>query len=166
MNYYIFPHSGCWLKHARVFCKGHGTVIAVQQLIAECIAISTVCIVEHRPPTCAVTIHKTCTDQQWNRFQDSAGVQDQRSMCWQLTLILITVKAEGNSIPLIVCGLHANFGLSFVTLHLLNLLLYLSVLYKKQRLLNKNVNMSYKIGSSSRISWVTLIRTLTMIHKY
>ena len=66
--------------------------------IEEC-AIFSVCIVEHRPPTWAVTIHKTCTDQQWDRFQDSARIQDQRSMCWQHTLILITLTAEGNSIP-------------------------------------------------------------------
>ena len=54
--------------------------MAVQQT-----AIFTVYIVEHRPPPCAVTIHKTRTDQQWNGFQDSACIQDQRSMCWQHT---------------------------------------------------------------------------------
>ena len=60
-------------------------VVAVQQPLAECTAIFTVCIVKHRPPPCAVTIHKTSTDQQWNRFQDSACIQDQRSMRWQHT---------------------------------------------------------------------------------
>ena len=49
-------------------------VVAVQQLLEKCTAIFTVCIVEHCPPPCAVAIHKTCTDQQWNRFQDSAHI--------------------------------------------------------------------------------------------
>ena len=52
-------------------------VVAVQQLLAEYFATSTVRIAEHHPPPCAVTIHKTCTDQQWNGFQDSAR-QDQK----------------------------------------------------------------------------------------
>ena len=40
---------------------------------------SLLCIFEHRRPPCAVAIHKTCTDQQRNRFQNSALVKDQRS---------------------------------------------------------------------------------------
>ena len=44
-----------------------------------------VCIVKHRPPPCAATIHKTYTAQLWNRFQENARIQDQRSMCWQHT---------------------------------------------------------------------------------
>ena len=51
---------------------------AVQQPLAECTAIFTMCNAEHRQPPCAVTIHKTCTDQQWNGFQDSAYIQDQK----------------------------------------------------------------------------------------
>ena len=39
-----------------------------------------VCIVEHKPPPCAVTIHKTVTDQQCNGFQDNDRIQDHRSM--------------------------------------------------------------------------------------
>ena len=35
-------------------------VVAVQQPLAECNAIFTVCIVAHRPPSCAVITHKTC----------------------------------------------------------------------------------------------------------
>ena len=38
-------------------------VEAVQQSLVECTTIFTVCIVEHRTPPCAATIHKTCTDQ-------------------------------------------------------------------------------------------------------
>ena len=60
-------------------------VVAVEQPSAECTAIFTVCIVEHRPPPCAGTIHKTRKDQKWNRFLDSAHIQIQRSMCWQRT---------------------------------------------------------------------------------
>ena len=60
-------------------------ILAVQQPSAECTAIFTVSIVEHRPPPCAVTIHKTHTDQQRNGFQVSARIQDQRSMCWHRT---------------------------------------------------------------------------------
>ena len=58
-------------------------VVAVQQPLGECTAISTVCIVIHRPPPCAVTKHKTLADQQWNGFQNSARIQDQRSMSVQ-----------------------------------------------------------------------------------
>ena len=47
-------------------------VMAVQQPLAECTAIFIVCIVKHHPPPCAMTIHKTCTDQQWNGFRNSA----------------------------------------------------------------------------------------------
>ena len=62
-------------------------VVAVQQPSAEYTAILTACIVDvkHRPPPCAMTIQKTCTHQHWNGFQDSALIQDQRSMCWQHT---------------------------------------------------------------------------------
>ena len=37
------------------------------------------------PLPCAVTIHKTCMDQQWNGFQNSVHIQYQRSMYWQYT---------------------------------------------------------------------------------
>ena len=52
-------------------------VVAVQQPSAECTAIFAVCIVQHRPPPCAVTTHKTCPAQQWNAYQN-ARIQDQR----------------------------------------------------------------------------------------
>ena len=53
-----------------VFClvEVRAMVVALQ-----CTAILTMCIVEHRPPPCAVTIHNTCTNQRWNRYQDSAA---------------------------------------------------------------------------------------------
>ena len=63
--------------------KGRAIVVGVPLPLAECTVNITVCIVEHRPPPCAVTRHKTCTNQQQNRFQNSARIQDQRSMCWQ-----------------------------------------------------------------------------------
>ena len=50
-------------------------VIAMaQQPLVECTAIITVCIVEHRPPPCAVT----------KPAQINSGMYstDQRSMCW------------------------------------------------------------------------------------
>ena len=53
-------------------------VVAIQQPSEECTAIFTVCIVSHRPPPCAVIIHKTCTYQRWNGYQNSARIQDQR----------------------------------------------------------------------------------------
>ena len=55
-------------------------VVAVQQPLAKCPAIITVCIVQNRSPPCAVTIHETHTDQQWNGYQVSARIQDQWSM--------------------------------------------------------------------------------------
>ena len=80
---------------------------------------SLLCIVEHRRPTCAVAIHNTCADQQRNRFQNSALVKDQRSMCWQHTInppklghqmrvkIRSQYHAEGRY--LIVCNLNFIF---------------------------------------------------------
>ena len=57
-------------------------VVAVQQWLAARTANFTVCrpIVEHGQPPCTVTIHKTCTDQQWNGLQNSFRVQDQRAI--------------------------------------------------------------------------------------
>ena len=43
------------------------------------------CLTPHLTHPCAVTIHKTCTDQRWNGYQDSAHIQDLRSMCCQHT---------------------------------------------------------------------------------
>ena len=46
-------------------------VVAVQQPLAECTFIFTVVLshlYSHRPPPCAVTIHKTYTDQLWSGF--------------------------------------------------------------------------------------------------
>ena len=56
-------------------------VVTVQSPCAECTAIATMCIVAHRPPPCAVKIYKTRTDERGNEFQDSAPIQDQRSIC-------------------------------------------------------------------------------------
>ena len=47
--------------------------------------------VQHHPPPCTVTIPKTCTDQPWNGFQDSARIQNQMSMCLQPPKPLILV---------------------------------------------------------------------------
>ena len=50
-------------------------VVAVQQPSAGCIAIFTVCIVQHRPPPSAVTIQENWIDQRWNGYQHSARIQ-------------------------------------------------------------------------------------------
>ena len=50
-------------------------VLAVQQPSAECTAIFTVCIVQHRPTPSAVTIHENWMDQRWNGYQHSVGIQ-------------------------------------------------------------------------------------------
>ena len=73
------------ISSALCFCliEIKAMVVAVQQALEEFNAILTVCIVSYRPPTCAVTIHITCTDQQWNRYHNSARIQDQPSMRWQ-----------------------------------------------------------------------------------
>ena len=44
-----------------IFCSSEvrAMVVAVQQPLGECTAIFTVGIVKHRPPPCAVTMHKT-----------------------------------------------------------------------------------------------------------
>ena len=70
-----------------IFCliEVSAMVAAVQRSLVECTAIFTVCIVEHRPPPCAVRIHETCTDQQWNGFQDSVRIQYKMSRFWQQT---------------------------------------------------------------------------------
>ena len=54
-------------------------VVAVLQPLAECTALFTVCIVEHRPPPCALTMHKTYTYQKANGFQDSVRIKAQRN---------------------------------------------------------------------------------------
>ena len=41
------------------------------------IEVGAMVVAVQHPPPCAVTIHKTCTDQQWNGFHDSAR-QDQK----------------------------------------------------------------------------------------
>ena len=75
---------GCTTQHCQIylgqqqdFCliEVRAMVVAVQQHSAKCTAILTVCIVLHLPPPCAVTIHKTSTDQQWNRFQTVPAYQ-------------------------------------------------------------------------------------------
>ena len=50
-------------------------VMAVQQPLAECIVIFTLCIVEHHLPLCAVTIPKIA------QLQDSVRIQDQMAVC-------------------------------------------------------------------------------------
>ena len=52
-------------------------VVAVQQPSVECTASFTEFIVEQTPTPCAVAIHKTFIDQQWNGLQDSACIYDQ-----------------------------------------------------------------------------------------
>ena len=52
--------------------------VQLQQPLSECTAIYAVYFVEHRPPPSAVIIHESCTDQQWNGFQDCARIQDQK----------------------------------------------------------------------------------------
>ena len=83
---------GCTTQHCQIylgqqqdFCliEVRAMVVAVQQHSAKCTAILTVCIVLHLPPPCAVTIHKTCTEQQWNRYQNTSRIQDHSSMCQQ-----------------------------------------------------------------------------------
>ena len=44
-------------------------VVAAHQPYSEHTAICTIYVLSNnkqRPPPCAVTIHKTCTDQRWN----------------------------------------------------------------------------------------------------
>ena len=62
--------------------KGHG--IGCTTALSGCIAIFTVCY--RTPPTSLCSDNTpTCTDQQWYGFQDSARIQDQRSMRLQHT---------------------------------------------------------------------------------
>ena len=76
-----------WVKRSalslleKYFCliEVRAMVVAVLQPLAECTAIFTVCIVEHRPPPCAVTVHKTIAYQKANGFQDSVRIEDQRN---------------------------------------------------------------------------------------
>ena len=71
------------MAHMHIFCliEVRVMVVAVQQPLADCMAILTMCIVKHRPTPGAVVIHKICSDQSWSSFQDTARIQDQRSMC-------------------------------------------------------------------------------------
>ena len=66
------------------------------------------------PPPCAVTIHKTCMDQQWNGFQNSVHIQQQRSMCWQYTkhfnLSQRAVEAIQHTISVILTMQKTNFN--------------------------------------------------------
>ena len=50
-------------------------VLAVQQPSAGCTAIFTVCAVQHRPPSSAVTIQENWMDQPWNGYQHSVGIR-------------------------------------------------------------------------------------------
>ena len=66
------------LRHNwQTFCliEVRAMVVVLQQPLAECTATSILPM--------QWQLHKTHTDQQWNGFQDSACIQDQRSMCWQ-----------------------------------------------------------------------------------
>ena len=61
-------------------------VVAVQRTaLSGMHRFLNVCVVEYSPLPCAMTIHNARSDQQWNGDQNSASVQDQRSMCWQYT---------------------------------------------------------------------------------
>ena len=70
-----------WLDIRKIFwlLEVYAMVVAVQQWLAARTTNFTVCrpIVEHGQPPCTVTIHKTCTDQQWNGLQNSFPIQDQ-----------------------------------------------------------------------------------------
>ena len=52
------------ISSALCFCliEIEAMVVAVQQALEEFTAILTVCIVSHRPPTCAVTIHRSTSE--------------------------------------------------------------------------------------------------------
>ena len=56
-------------------------VVAVQQPLVECTAIITLCIVEHRPPPCAVTIQKPSTDERWNDPETVPASSNTTSQC-------------------------------------------------------------------------------------
>ena len=81
----IFIEIHCYSNYFFCLIELRAMIVVVQQPSAECTAIFTVRIAKYRPPACVVTIHKTRTDQQRNGFQNSARIQDQRSMCWQHT---------------------------------------------------------------------------------
>ena len=72
----------CYSSRTHYLCsiEVRAIVVAVQlqQPLSECTAIYAMYIVERRPPPCAVIIHESCTDQQWNRFQDCARIQDSK----------------------------------------------------------------------------------------
>ena len=63
-------------------------VVAVLQPLAECTAIFTVCIVEHRPPPCAVAMHKTCTYQKRTHSKTvfAFKIKETRMIALDLTL--------------------------------------------------------------------------------
>ena len=69
--------------------KGHSSA-DVQQPSAECTAIFTVHIVKHRQPSCAVTIHKTCTGQCGGNTTN--------------TLILVNRPRRSDAIILLLCS--------------------------------------------------------------
>ena len=69
------------------FSKGCSRYICLIEVRARVVAVEQPC---RGMPCylycvyCAVKIHKPRTDQQWNGYQDSAPIVDQRSMCWQV----------------------------------------------------------------------------------
>ena len=70
LRHSITPAHSCFIEVRAV-------VVVVQQPLAECTAILTVCFVEHHLTPWTVTIHKTSANQQWNGFQDSAQIKHQ-----------------------------------------------------------------------------------------
>ena len=74
-----------WLRKTdQNFCfiEVREMVVAVRQPSSECTAIFTMCIVLHRPSPCAVTIHKTRTDQRWNwQYQNRANGWGSHKYC-------------------------------------------------------------------------------------
>ena len=57
----------------------------------------------HRYNYRAATLHKTCTDQQANRYKDSGRIQDQQSMCWQYTSNTLTVANWNSHLVMLCC---------------------------------------------------------------
>ena len=96
------PHqNNQLLKKQQYFCLPEvwAMVVAVQQPSVECFAIFTVCIVQHRPPPCAKTTHKTCTAQRLNRYQDSAPSKTKGKCAGNTTNTLILANRPRSNAP-------------------------------------------------------------------
>ena len=60
--------------------KDHGSGCATALNTIHCSLYHVYCLTQST--TLLVTIHKSCTDQRWKGYQNSARIQDQRSTCW------------------------------------------------------------------------------------